>query len=211
MGIPTIFVVFLIFIFIFQHNLKKSERTVNKNRRIFWEREEKSLFARKTSITSEELIHAHPEALPRFPLEYFKELESENLYKLQERCFKLTTEPMMNLSDMLNSDVRIKYGAANLGLIENYENNYNQYIRILYRLAKGYYELNKKVEAIQVLEEGINMKTDISTHILLLGKLYLELDEKEKFEVLYDKTLDMKTLTKSKTIQGLEEMKKASL
>lgn len=209
MGIPTIFILFLIFIFIFQHNLRKSERSINNSRRTFWEREEKSLFARKTAISPDDYIQANPESLPQFPLEYFHEIGDEQLYKLQQRCLKLANEPMMNLSDMMNSDVRIKYGAANLGLIENYENNYNQYLRTLYKLAKGYYELNKISEAVQVLEEGIHMQTDISDHILLLGTLYQKLGEKNKFDILYNKTLEMKTLTKAKTIQGLDKIKEA--
>lgn len=210
MGIPTIFIVFLIFIFVFQHNLRKSDRMISHNRRSFWDKEEKSLFVRKTDLDPNDFVHANAEALPHYSLEYFKELGDEHLYKLQERCFKLASEPMMNLSELMNSDIRLKYGAANLGLVENYEDNYNQYLRALYKLAKGYYELDKKTEALQVLEEGINMKTDISDHIILLGKLYLETHRNDRFETLYNSTLQLKTLTKSKSIQGLEQLKKAN-
>ncbi|PKM95199.1 MAG: hypothetical protein CVU84_05790 [Firmicutes bacterium HGW-Firmicutes-1] len=209
MVIPSIFVLFLIFIFIFQHNLRKSDKMLNKSRKIFWEKEEKSLFARKAPIDTNIYIIPSIEALPNFSFEEFKAFGNEDLFKTQELCFDIAKSPMVNLSDMLNSDIRIKYGTSNLSTIESYEINYNHYIKILYQLAKGYYELNMYDEAICVLEEGIRVHTEIGDHILLLATLYCQFQNKAKFDELYEKSLTLNTLTKNTIIRNLDKLKEA--
>lgn len=208
MGIPTIFVLFLIFLFIFQHNLRKSDRLHKNASERFWEKEEASMFARKSPIETQHYIIPQVENLPKNTLEYFQNLENEQLYYIQEKCFDLASKPMLNFSNMLNSDIRLKYGSENLNLIEAYETNYNHYLQNLYQLGKGYYDLKLYNEAITVLEEGIRVNTDISDHIILLATLYCELKDFNKFNNLYDKSLSLTSLTKNKTIQGLDNLKK---
>lgn len=209
MTIPATFILFLIAIFIFQHNLRKSDRTINNSRKNFWAHEEKSLFARKSPIESSLYIKPNLEALPKFSIEDFISFGDENLYKIQEHCFNIATEPMVNLSDMLNSDVRMKYGTSNLSIIESYEVNYNHYIKSLYQLAKGYYDLKMYAEAIKVLEEGVHVNTSIGDHIILLASLYCQFHDTLKFNELYERTLTLNTLTKSTIVKNLDKLREA--
>lgn len=207
MGIPMIFVLFLIFLFIFQYHLRKSDRLAKESTKKFWAKEEASMFSRKSPIEPEQYIKPQIENFPKKTLEYFKELNYEKLYSIQENCFYLATQPMLNFSNILNSDLRLKYGSANLQLIEAYENNYNQYLHNLYHLGKGYYELNQYNEAVIILEEGIRVNTDISEHIILLATLYCNYKDSEKFNTLYNKVLSFNSLTKNKIIYRLDELK----
>ncbi|PKM49539.1 MAG: hypothetical protein CVV02_15530 [Firmicutes bacterium HGW-Firmicutes-7] len=207
MDIPTLFILFLIFIIIFQHNLRKTDRMTNKSRKKFWEHEENSLFARKSPIESSLYISPAIDSLPRFSIEEFQAFGNIDLFKIQETCFDLANKPMVNLSDMLNSDVRNKYGTSNLNTIEEYEINYTHYIKSLYQLAKGYYELKMYPEAVKVLEEGIQVQTEIGDHILLLASIYSELHDFAKFDALYEKTMGLNTLTKNTIVKNLEKLK----
>lgn len=207
MGIPIIFVLFLIFIFIFQHNLKKNDRNGKMARKQFWEYEENSFFARKLPLNDNDFIKPNVHSIPKLDYEAFKALNNPQMFTVQEKCFSLADIPMLDLSGMLNSELRYRYGAANLELIESYENNYTNYIKSLYKLGKFYYDNNMKNEAISVLEEGMNVNTEISDHIILLATIYYEMQKKKEFDCLYKKALKMKSLTKNKTLQQLHSLK----
>lgn len=208
MGIPIIFVLFLIFLFIFQHHLRKTDRLTERARKEFWNREENSLFTRKSPIEKRDFLQPKTENLPRETLDYFIGIEKEELFDLQEKCFELARNPMLDLSDLLNSEVKLKYGSSNLELIGNYEINYNHYIQSLYQLGKGYYDANKHDKAIKVLEEGIQIHTNISDHIILLASLYWQNKNYDHFNQLYDYAINLHSLTKNKIIHHLNELQK---
>lgn len=207
MGIPIIFVLFLFFIFIFQHNLRKNDRKEKSARNQFWDYEKNSFFARKSPINNNDFIKPNSEALPKLDYEAFKALGNTQMFEIQEKCFSYADMPMLDLSNMLNSEIRHKYGVANFELIESYENNYTNYIKNLYKLGKFYYENGMNKEAISTLEEGINVNTEIGDHIILLATIYSEMQKMQEFNIVYNKASKMKSLTKNKTLQQLDFLK----
>lgn len=206
MEIPIIFIVFLIFVFLFRYKMNQQEKATHRSNELFWEREKKSLFIRKKTLDDTIYLKADISKFPKYSLEQFIEWQAKKLYKVQEDCLYYASQPMVNLSNMLNSEIRLKYGTANLTLIESYENNYISYTKQLYQLGKGFYDINRDDDAITVLEEGIRMGSDISHNYILLGKLYCKTNQTVKFQDLYNKTTYIESLTKHKIIDELNKL-----
>ncbi len=209
MGVPVLFICFIFLIAIFQYNLQKGEAHRKKSRKRFWEFEDSSWFGRKGSIEPNYFLHPNASNLPKLTFEEFDALEMSYLFKLQETCFELAKEPMVDLSYLLNSEIRHKYGANNVNTIEGYENNYNNYIRYLYQLGKFYYEQERYTDAQLYLEEGLSVHTEISDHLILLGTLYLKNQDDVGFQKLYAHAKGIKSLTKTKILHRLDQLKEA--
>ena len=109
---------------------------------------------------------------PKHSPTYFEENNSSSLYLIQEKCIELSKSPMMNVGNLLNSEIRLQFGTANLPLVQSYEENYHQFLQLLFQLGEGYYKLNEYDDSIQVLKVGMELGTDLSKHYILLGTIY---------------------------------------
>jgi hypothetical protein len=181
----------------------KSDNSEISSRDNFWKKESKSHYIRKKELTEDDYVRTHHENLPLIESSKYSSLGKERLYTYQENCRLLTLNPMMNLSTMLNSDVRLKYGTGQLDTVESYENNYNQYIKNLLSWAKGLHELNLHLEAISVLKEAIAVGADVSHIYLLLGQVYADTGKIEDMKQLIDYVSQSNFMLKNKIIEGL--------
>lgn len=209
MEFPIIFILFLMLLLIFQLSLKKSNLSRKRSSQKFWSNEEKSWFARKSQVELDLFIHPNTENLPRLSRQDYESLGKEAMFRIQEEGYAIALEPMVDLTNMLNSDIRLQYGPANFELINTYENNYTRYIKVLYILGKFFYEKDRDQDALLFLEEGVHVRTEISDHIILLATLYCKLHDKNKFLELYDRAQKSQSLTKNKIIQELKKLKEA--
>lgn len=206
MNYPILLVIIIILIVIFRYNLQKSDKSRAKQNEDFWKKEESSLFARAKEIDKDLFINTNlPKSLKKTELEYEK-LGNKKLYELQERCFSLSDNFLLNLSHMTNIEIRQTFGAAKLDTVEKYEINYALYIKSLYQFGKDLFDIGLVDDAIKVLEEGINVGTDISNHYILLGKIYYNKNEKSKISMLYDKANLLNSLTKNKILKELSKL-----
>lgn len=210
MGIPVFFITFIILLTIFQIYLNKTSISRKNSRRKFWSHEEKSWFGRKSQIESDHYLHPNIENLPHLSKEDYENLGKESMFRIQEECYAIALEPMIDLTNMLNSDIRHQYGPANFDLIDTYENNYTRYIKALYILGKFFYEKDRDQDALLFLEEGVHVRTEISDHIILLGTMYCKLRDKTKFLELYERAQKSQSLTKNKIIHELKKLKEAN-
>jgi tetratricopeptide (TPR) repeat protein len=206
MGIPVIFLSFLVFIIIYRIQLAKLDKDQNAINKLFWEREESSLFVRKKEIKPYELILPNVDSIPTYSQSEYEAMGNKDLFNIQEKCITYSHTKMLNTSHLLNSEVRLKYGSANIDTVEDYEENYHQYIKLLYQLGKGFFELNRLEDAILLLEEGLHVNTEISDHLILLGKLYKTTNQKEKFTALFNYANTINSLTKNKILHELEAL-----
>ena len=202
-GIPTFLVLFLIFLAVFRYRLSKAERINRKASKAFWDQEHSSHFIRKKLITEDDLIKPRLEDFPIFTMEDFEQMENPHIFKLQQDCLDLANKPMMNLGHLLNSEIRLKYGTANLELVQSYEENHTAYIKALYRLGKAYADADRPYEAIKVLEEGLWVKTDYSRHWLLLGSLYISKNHFTDYENLLKKASSINGSAQEKLLADL--------
>lgn len=206
MGIPTIFIAFVIFIIVFRYKIHKNTEFNKKKQVDFWSKESDSHAVRKKDIDPSDFLKTNPEAIPTFDASFYKSNNMHRLHHSQLQCQGLAKEPLMNLSHMLNSDVRLKYGTAQLPLIETYENNYNSYIQHLSILGNGLLELEYYTEAKRLFEEAISLGSDASHVWINLGTVYHILKDRDALIKLINKATDLDSLMQHKISVHLNEL-----
>ena len=169
--IPSFFILFLTFLFLWIYNLRKRQKTYEAERQAFWNKEQESLVVRKKDIPAE--LYFQPDIRQlQFP-ELTPEHSGQAKYqKLKKQLNDSVHLPMLSLSDLTNTEIRLSFGTANQPIITQAEENYSAYLGFLYDYALFAKEQQWIDEAIAALEEAIRLKSDISKHFMLLGDLY---------------------------------------
>lgn len=205
MGIPIFFIFFITIVFIFRYNMRKNSMIESQENDAFWDKEHESHYIRKQELTEEDLIDSHGSDLPLFDIELYEYHDMTRLLEYQETCHRLKDQPMMNMTGMLNSDIRLKYGTSQVETVEAYENTYLQYLNALYSWAKGLSDHGLHLEAIKLLEISVKTGTDISHHYILLGDLYKRTNNTAQLTELINLVESSDFIMKGKILTALTE------
>lgn len=204
MRIPIFFVFFIIIIVVSHIRASRSENNLDGSQKRFWEKEQASHYVRKKELTEEDYIKGHVDLIPDFKESDYEAWGKTSLYKAQEQLRETASKEMINLSGMLNSDVRLKYGTAQLDLIESLENNFNNYIQGLSLLGSELAQLDHKDIGQTLLEEAIQVGSDVSHTYMNLSDLYKDSENTEALKELLKKSSQLNSIMKSKIIKHIE-------
>lgn len=207
MAFPIFFVWFLIAIFIFRHHLRKNSKIEDAAHDAFWKKEASSLVIRKRNLDPDDYIHPSLSSDTLMDQAFFNHIQAPDLYRKQKYLFELSQKPMVNFQSLDNADIRLKYGTATITAIEAYENNYIQYIKTLHTLAQGLIAVDQEDLARLYLEEGIAVGSDIRGNYTLLATLYKKHQQLDAIDNLYKIAENLNTLTKSKLLKELDQVK----
>lgn len=202
MKIPIILILFFLFCIYVKFKIIESNKKNKKSAKAFWDREEKAMFVRKKSLENLDYIHIDRNTLPILE----RGTCSDEILGIQNNVLNLLEHKMVNLNGKTNTDLKIEYGTANLDTLITYENNYNLLIKYLFRWGKSLHKENKTDEAIEVLETGVNIATDISEHYILLGKLYKLKKDTKSFNSLYTHVDETEFMLKDKILKALSSL-----
>lgn len=194
MLMPSILILF----WVLHHNLRKSDpnkRTVNS----YLDREDAANATRRKDLSNLPYVKVPFDKLP-FDITLKDEKKQLKIAEYEKEIKNLSSERMLNLIGISNTELKEMYGPANLELLTIYDQNYSRYIRTLQFFAECLYEEYPE-KAVFVLEYCITIGTDISGTYDLLGRYYLEHNDKERFMTLYDK-IPVKDSISGKTIQN---------
>lgn len=194
MKIPGCLVLVVIFIVWLHYKLKKSSPKDDS----FWEKETLANSSRKKPLDN-----LHYITIPENSLPFFYNFDKK-LDEIQEHIMELSKKPIVNLTGVTNTELKLAYGAANLDTLSEYDENFTELARTLYEWAKRFNELGINDDAISVLEFGVNCKTDIYNHYMLLGRLYVETGQEHKIPALINAANELNSLNKDRIIKDLE-------
>ncbi len=197
MKLPGGLVLLAIFLAWLHYKLKKSSKNTDA---AFWEREAEANSTRKKSLDD-----LHYITIPENSLPFFYNFDKK-LDEIQEHVKELATKPIVNLTGISNTDLKLTYGAANLESLSSYDENFTDLARTLYAWAERFHELGLNDDAITVLEFGVDCKTDIYNHYMLLGKLYVESGQKHKIPDLINIAGELNSLNCDKIVADLEAL-----
>ena len=184
MIIPVFIIIFVIFIAWTQYEMKKSSKAARKAEEEFWAREEQANFAPKQDISDLPLLKFDESVIPTPPENAFSPEDDVTTYIKELKA--LIKEPMIDLSEYTNTDLKLAYGVANFTTLSSYDDNFNSFLLLLTNLARGYerremYELSAATYR-SALECGSLKLTDYTG----LAKVYLSMDQPEKVSALID-------------------------
>lgn len=86
----------------------------------------------------------------------------------------------VNLTGITNTDLKLTYGAANITLLMEYDQNYTLLVRTMQKWADLLIRAGYRREAVPILEFCVETRTDISSTYRALAAIYRERGETDK-------------------------------
>lgn len=195
--IPVFFILFVLVVLWIGRGRRRSDRLSKEASEKFWEREQRANLTRKKDISNLDYIVVPVDTLP------FPETGKEEITDLQKLLLHLSTQKIVNFTGLTNTDLKLMYGAPNLNLLMEFDKNYLELVRSLYRYGKHLYELGLTEEAKTVLEYGLSIKTDVSANYTLLAEIYKEENAKERIDFVISEAENLTSLTKKALLTNL--------
>ena len=163
----------------------------------FWERERQANYVRRKDISNLDYIQI---PLESFPIGQYSDTK---LAECEETFQSLKDTQILNLTGMSNTDLKLEYGAANLPVLSECDVRFTTLARTIMDYGKQLNELGHPLEAIRVLEFGIQCKTDISANYTLLAQLYSENGQSAKIPSLVQAASELDSLMKDSILHKL--------
>lgn len=190
----------LVFVAWLAYELKRHDRLRKQSKLDFLEREQKANLTRRNNIDNLDYITIPFDTLPFF------EINDELIMKLQTIIKNLSNHRILNLSQFSNTDLKLKYGSANLTILSEYDNNFVTLASALCKWGERLLFLGYEKEALTVLEYGISCGTDLSNNYYLLAKYYKDNNMTSEINKLIEKAENINSLMKSTIISNLKQL-----
>lgn len=193
-----IFASFTVFGIWFSIRLRKSRNLNQKAESDFWENEAMANSVRKKQLEESDFV--------TFPFDKLPTEESfepnpvpESLPILQS----LADKKMVNLNGISNTEVKKRFGAANITILTEYDSNYEQFAKNIYLLCQYLYDIDRKEEALMLSEETILTGTDSLSHYKLVIQIYQEQGNVSGLSWLREKAEGLHSITKGAILRAL--------
>ncbi len=200
MKVPVLFGWIMIFVVVVSYKRRKADRTRENKERDFWERENAANATRKQDISNLNYVDFTGVSLP------FARFSDVFLHQCEEQILKLKDEKILNLTGITNTDLKLKYGAANLTFLTQCDQNFTLLARTLNSWGQRLKELSHTEEAIQVLTFAVSIESDIKNTYQLLAELFLQTGQQEKLKDLKSSASNLNSLMKEPILAMLDKM-----
>lgn len=164
----------------------------------FWKRESQSNLTLPQDISQLDYIDFSGVTLP------FAKFSDEQLTQYERQILDLRDQKILNLNNFSNTDLKLQYGAANLGSLTRYDQNFILLVRTLNQWGHRLYDLSHPSEARKVLEFAVSVGSDIKATYELLLHIYLESGEYAPIEALKCSAEKLSSLRKDSILAMLE-------
>ncbi|MCH5252950.1 MAG: hypothetical protein J1F22_08255 [Lachnospiraceae bacterium] len=187
----------LIFIAWLLYEQRKAQRADQIASEEFWVREEEANQARNKDISHLPRITVRESEIPTADTSD----EAINYYIGQIK--QIIKEPLMDLSEYSNTDLKLAYGVGNFKTLSDYDENFNSFLMNLSNLARSYQAAGFHEKArdtyLLALQYGSFKLSDFSE----LAKVYLSMDQPENITGLISELEAGTHPRKDTVIQGL--------
>lgn len=194
-----IFASFPVFCLIFSyclHNAKRKEADIDRE---FWDREQRANFTRKKPLDDLDFI-----TIPNDLLTMTPEITNEEITSCLKDLNDLSSLEIVNLTGYTNTDLKLKYGTANITILSEYDLHYTKLATLLQKLAELLHDSLEDGLAVRVLEFAISTGTDVSKSYYLLAELYQQMGTPEKIKPLIAQAQKLNTLMKDAIVENLQ-------
>lgn len=191
------FIVFCIWLGYELHKHRNQEAKANEE---FWKKEAAANATRRKSLDELDYIKIPFESLPMDVL-----CDDPQIVEYHETLNELAGKPIVNLTGISNTDLKLKYGAPNIDLLSRYDQHYTLLVRTLQAWAEALHKNGYLEEAQQILEFAVKTRTDLSSSYRLLSSIYLEQKKPEKIRQLIPIAQELNSTLKGRIIDMLKE------
>ncbi len=186
------------FIFVF---MKMTSSKPDNGIKSFLEKERRANSTLKQPLDNLDFIKVPLESIPAPEPEV-----NEKCATLLGEIKLLSEKKIVNLTGISNTDLKLTYGAANLPILTEYDQNFTLLCKKLYDLGCEYNNANLTDEAIATLNVAIDLGTDISGNYTALAEIYAEKGLYVEIQRLINHADSIRSLTKNSTINKLQNI-----
>ena len=161
-------------------NIRKNKKDQAAIEQDFWAREREANSTRRKSLDDLDYIKLPVETFPMTLLEDVPKVED---YK--QIILTLKDLPIVNFTGISNTELKLRYGAPNIDLLTQYDQNYTLLVRTLQQWAQLLYDAGYLTEACQMLEVAVSTGPAIRSPYRLVCQIYKEQHTPEKIGSLY--------------------------
>ena len=193
-----IFASFTVFSAWLAFRLKKARNLDEKAKLDFWEEESLANSVRKKQLEDSDYVV--------FPFEKLPSEESFSPDPIPESLsllYALSDKKMVNLNGISNTEVKKRYGAANITILSEYDANYECFVKNIYLLCQHLYDIGRKEEALMLSEETILTGSDSLSHYKLMIQMYRETDNNGGIDWLKERAGLLHSITKGAILRAL--------
>lgn len=136
----------------------------------------------------------------------FNLCEDPSIVEMEEKIKVLSTEKLLNLTGVSNTDVKLRFGVNHFDEAVACGEKYDELIGLLVNYAIGLDDHGFSEESANILEYLVKNDCDIKAAWIALGKHYASKSEFDKIKSLIEKVDSSKLSIKSATKQQLTDM-----
>ena len=184
---------------IFSVLIRRSGKREATDTQKYWEKELKSNSVRKRSLDSLDYITIPESILQMKPVNITEEISSY-IHDLND----LSSEKIVNLTGISNTDLKLTYGTANITILSDYDFHYTNMVTTLQKLAECLVKADESELAMEVLEFAVSTRTDVSKTYYLLASLYQKLGQEKKIDFLIQTAENLNSMMKDSIVRNLK-------
>ncbi len=192
---------FILLAALIAHQLSRSDKNSKKAEENFWNREREANSIRKKPLDDLNYIQIPYETLPFHIL-----TENQQVRDCMEQVNSLKDLKIVNLAEFTNTDLKLKYGTANITVLSEYDQNFTLLVRTLYKWGRLLYEAGYEEEALIPLEFAISIGTDVSGNYKLLASIYKSKEQVSKIEDLTASAGNLTSIMKKPILTFLSDI-----
>jgi hypothetical protein len=193
--IPIFTISVVVFAIVLKITMNKNERLRADTEADFWEREHQANFTRRQDISTLDYITI---PLDKFP----QNLGTESEKKLEE----LAQAKILNLTGISNTDLKMRYGVANLEVLTEYDNNFTLLVHALADYGKELSDAGRTADARTVLEYAVSIHADSKQIYTTLAGIYRDAGEPEKIAELIVSAESVSGLSRDGILSALKQI-----
>lgn len=193
-----IFTTFVIFALWLSYEMKKHMNDNKKVSEDFQSREFRANTTRKKSLDNLDYIQI---PIEQFTIPANADSQMQEYYGILS---SLSSKKIVNLTGISNTDLKLEYGAPNILVLSEYDQNFTLLASTLARLSQNLLEHGYSSEALSLLEYGVAIGSDVRANYELLGKIYADQGRRSEIEALMMKAEALNSLSKETILKKLK-------
>ncbi len=190
---------FLIFIVALRIAIGRSRRKDKNADKLFWQRENDANNVRRKPLDDVEYINIPIDKLPTDVLP-----DDETVSDCIKQLNELSKEKIVNLTGMTNTDLKLKYGVANLPFLTECDDRFTTLVQTLQKWADYLWEKGLEEPAVTIMEYEISIRADIGAAYRKLAAYYKRHNEPEKIDKLIKVAETLNTATQKSILRSLK-------
>ena len=123
----------------------------------------------------------------------------------EEAVLALKDKKIVNFTGISNTDLKLNYGAPNLPVLTEYDQNYTSLVKSLDSWGNHLLERGLKAEARTVLEFAVSCRTDLKSSYIPLADLYVDSFEFDKLDHLIEVADGINSIMRGPIVRALKE------